>query len=45
MRIIIAIDSLKGSLASTEAGGIIAEGIKRVYPEAEVRVCPLADGG
>lgn len=45
MRILIAIDSLKGSLASMEAGNTIAEGIKRVYPKAELHVSPLADGG
>ena len=45
MRIVIAIDSFKGSLDTFEAGRGAAEGVLRVYPEAEVRVCPLADGG
>lgn len=45
MRVVIAIDSLKGSLTSMEAGNTIAEGIKRVYPKAELHVSPLADGG
>ena len=45
MRVLIAIDSLKGSLTSMEAGNTIAEGIKRVYPKAELHVSPLADGG
>lgn len=45
MKVTVAIDSLKGSLSSMEAGQAIAEGVKRVYPDAEVCVRPLADGG
>ena len=45
MKVTVAIDSLKGSLSSIEAGQAISEGVKRVYPEAEVCVRPLADGG
>ena len=45
MKITVAIDSLKGSLTSMEAGNAAKDGILRVYPEAEVFVRPLADGG
>lgn len=45
MKAVIAIDSLKGSLSSIEAGNAIMEGIKRADPGAEVVVRPLADGG
>ena len=45
MKVVIAIDSLKGSLSSLEAGAAIKEGIKRAIPDAEVVVRPLADGG
>lgn len=45
MKAVIAIDSLKGSLTSVEAGNSVAEGIKRVYCDAEILVKPLADGG
>lgn len=45
MKIVVAIDSWKGSLSSLEAGASIAEGVHRVFPEAEVLVRPLADGG
>lgn len=45
MKIAIAIDSFKGSLSSTEAGEAAAVGIKRVYPNAEIDIIPLADGG
>ncbi len=45
MKTVIVIDSFKGSLSSIEAGQAAAEGIKRVFPDAETQVCPLADGG
>lgn len=45
MKVTIAIDSLKGSLSSIEAGEAAAAGIRKVYPDAKIQVCPLADGG
>lgn len=45
MKVVVAIDSLKGSLSSLEAGDAIRAGIQKVYPNAEVAVRPLADGG
>lgn len=45
MKVVVAIDSLKGSLSSMEAGNAIKEGILRVKPQAEIIVKPLADGG
>lgn len=45
MKIVVAIDSLKGSLTSLEAGEAIAKGVHDVMPSAEVMVRPLADGG
>lgn len=45
MKAVIAIDSFKGSMDSIEAGVAAAEGVKRVYPDAETVVYPLADGG
>ncbi len=45
MKATIAIDSLKGSLSSLQAGDAIREGILRVYEDAVVQVRPLADGG
>ncbi len=45
MKAVIAIDSLKGSLTSIEAGRAIKSGVLRVFPDAEVLVRPLADGG
>lgn len=45
MKITIAMDSFKGSLSSIEAGKAVETGIRRVYPQAEIHVRPLADGG
>lgn len=45
MNIVVAIDSLKGSLTSLEAGFAIKKGIQRVNPSDEVVIRPLADGG
>lgn len=45
MKILIAIDSFKGSLSSKEAGEAIKSGILRVVPDADVVISPLADGG
>lgn len=45
MRAVIAVDSFKGSLSSLEAGEAVREGILSAYPDADVQVRPLADGG
>ena len=45
MKVVVAIDSLKGSLTSLEAGNAIQKGVHCVMPDAEVCVRPLADGG
>ena len=42
---VIAIDSMKGSLSSRQAGEAAAQGLRRVFPQGEVVVRPLADGG
>lgn len=45
MKIVIAVDSFKGSLSSMEAASAIEAGIRLVYPNADVHAFPLADGG
>jgi glycerate 2-kinase len=45
MRILIAPQSLKGSLTAAEAGSSIAQGVQAVYPKAEIEIVPIADGG
>lgn len=45
MNIVVAVDSFKGSMTSLEAGGAIAQGIRKAAPDANVVVRPVADGG
>ena len=45
MKVIIAIDSFKGCLTSKEANGAAAEGIRSMFPEAEVVEVAVSDGG
>lgn len=45
MKIVVATDSLKGSLSSLEAGAAIRDGILLADPDAEVVIRPVADGG
>lgn len=44
MKVVVAIDSFKGSLSSIEAGTAVKNGILRAM-KADVQVLPLADGG
>ena len=45
MKIIIAPDSFKESMDAFGAAQAMAEGARRAIPEAELDLCPLADGG
>ena len=45
MKIVIAIDSFKGSLSSIEAGQAVKAGVLAAHPDANVIIKPLADGG
>ena len=45
MKVVIAIDSFKGSMSSLQAGEKIKEGILKIYPEGQIEICPMADGG
>ena len=44
-RVLLAIDSFKGSVSSAQAEKAVAEGVRRVWPDAELGALPLADGG
>ena len=44
-KIVIAIDSFKGSLSTFQAGEAIKEAAEQVYPSAEIVISPIADGG
>jgi len=45
MYVVVAPQSLKGSLDAPDVGEAIAAGIRRVWPDADIRVVPVADGG
>lgn len=45
MKIIVSMDSYKGSISAYEAGEAIRRGILRVAPSAEIINLPAADGG
>ena len=45
MKVVIAIDSFKGSLTSIEAGEAAREGILQVHPDWQTDLIPIADGG
>lgn len=44
-RFLIAPDKFKGSLSAPAAAAAIAAGIRQIDPEAEIDLCPIADGG
>ncbi|WP_063713225.1 glycerate kinase [Nocardia jiangxiensis] len=44
-RIILAPDKFKGSLTARQVADALAEGIRRVRPDAEIAWVPVADGG
>ena len=44
-RVLLAIDSFKGSVSSAQAEEAVAEGVRRVWPDAELNALPLTDGG
>ena len=45
MKVVIAIDSFKGSLSSSELANSVEKGIKKVFSQAEIVKIPVADGG
>lgn len=45
MKVIVAVDSFKGCLSSIEAGQAVAAGVRGAFPDADIYVIPIADGG
>lgn len=45
MKVLIAPDSFKGSLSAERVCTAIAQGLRRVWPDAEIDILPMADGG
>jgi glycerate kinase len=43
--VVIAPDSFKGSIPADAAAAAIATGLRRVWPDADLRLRPMADGG
>ncbi|MCP2252140.1 glycerate kinase [Prauserella aidingensis] len=44
-RVVVAPDKFKGSLTAVEAADAIGAGVRDVLPDADVTLCPVADGG
>ncbi|MBI2165510.1 MAG: glycerate kinase [Chloroflexi bacterium] len=45
MKVVVAPQAFKGTLSAREAAKAMAEGVGAVWPEAEVVLAPVADGG
>jgi len=45
MKIVVAPDSFKGSLTAIEVSDAIEQGIREIFPKAEIVKIPMADGG
>ncbi len=45
MKVVVAPDSFKESLSAVEAAEAIAEGVRAARPDADIDLCPMADGG
>ena len=45
MKVILAPDSFKDSLSARKVAQAIAQGWQQVFPDSEVILCPMADGG
>lgn len=45
MTIVIASDSYKDCLSSAEVANAAAAGVRSIFPDAEIRIVPVADGG
>jgi glycerate kinase len=43
--VVIAPDSFKGGLTAPQAAQAMADGVRRAWPDAEIRLAPMADGG
>jgi glycerate 2-kinase len=45
VKIVIAPDSYKGSMTAAEVAEAMARGVRRLFPDAELDLIPMADGG
>ncbi len=44
-RVVLAPDTFKGALSAPAAAEALARGLRRVWPDADLRLMPMADGG
>ena len=45
MRVVVAMDSFKGTLSAVEACDAVAVGLTEINADLEITTCPMADGG
>ena len=45
MKVVIAPQTFKGSISALEVASAMAEGVRRVFPDANIDLVPVADGG
>jgi glycerate 2-kinase len=45
MKIVVAPNAFKGSLSAPQAAAAIADGVRQVFPDADIVEVPVADGG
>ena len=45
MKIVVVIDSMKGCLSSADANQAAADGVRSVFPDADIVQIPVSDGG
>lgn len=45
MKLLIAPDKFKGSLTANQAAQAMASGVLKAFPDAQIDICPVADGG
>jgi len=45
MKVLIAPDKFKGSLTANQAAQAMASGVVKAFPDAQIDICPVADGG
>ena len=45
MKIVVAPDKFKGCLSAADVAAAVARGVRRAVPDADLDLCPVADGG
>ena len=45
MKIVIAPQAFKGSLSALNVANAVQKGVRRIFPDAQILTCPVADGG